>query len=97
MRLKELIAEYYYLKWASKDNFIPPFKDCDSNVRDKYHRQAYQAIPQLIAGYLSDNQHTAKIIGGCIKNFIHSHGDKLTLQNYSSLTKRIISNLRNNL
>ena len=92
MRLKEIIAEWYYLKDSSNS---VPFVKQDSNIRDFYHKIAGDEIPRLVSSYLGNKGAVAKIIRGCIQNFVNAHGIELTKENSESLTKRIISQIRN--
>jgi len=92
MRLKEIIAEWCYLKDYSNS---VPFTKQDSNIRDFYHKIAGVAIPRLMSSYLGNRGITTKIIRCCIQDFVNAHGVELTKENSESLTKRIISQLRN--
>jgi len=92
MRLKEIIAEWYYLKDSSNS---VPFAKQDSNVRDFYHKIAGGEIPSLVSSYFSNRGVVTKIIRGCIQGFVNAHGVQLTKENSESLVKRIISQIRN--
>ncbi len=53
MRIKEIIAEWHYLK-DMKDNPVIPFCEQESNVRDAYFRIAGAELPQLLGGYFGN-------------------------------------------
>ncbi len=94
LRLKEIVAQWYYLKDETKDMQIVPFRELNSNVRDRYSRIAAGQLQQLMAGYLSNKGSITKLIRGCIKDFINAHSIELNRDNAESLVKRIISQLR---
>lgn len=92
MKLSEIVAEWYYFKNAT--SCCGEFAKQDSSTRDIYFRMAYKEIPQLLAGYLGCNDILDRVVRGSVRSFIVAHGNKLTLTNYSSLTKRITANIR---
>ena len=94
MRLKEVIAEWHYLKEEIREQRIVPFAELNSNVRDRYFRTAYNELPHLVASYLGNRGAITKLIRGCIRNFINAHGVELNKGNAESLVKRITSQLR---
>lgn len=93
MRLKEIVAEWHYIKDADNKPEIS-FDKQDSNVRDFYFRIAVKELPTLLGGYFGNGNKLANLIRGCILNFIDAHGNTITKQNYDSLAKRITSNIR---
>lgn len=92
MRLKNMIAEWLYLKDCVSESIIP-FDKQNSNVRDGYCRKAVVEIPNLLSGYISNRGWLGKLIRGCIRDFINAHGVELSAENYNSLAKRIISRI----
>ena len=94
MKLKEIVAEALYLKDTKHTPFFP-FHEQDSNVRDYYHKNATEEIPQLLSSYFGNgkSQMYYRFLDGCITNFINQHGETLNGTTKASLIKRIISNL----
>ena len=93
MRLKRVIAEWYYLK-DTHNAPVVPFDEQDSNVQDFYSRIATNEIPKLLHGYISNHGWLGNVVRGCIRDFINAHGVQLNGQNYNSLAKRIISRIK---
>ncbi len=91
MRLKRLIAEYIYLK--EHTNTVP-FDETDSNIQDRYCRLASAKIYPMLHGYISNGGWLGKLVRSCIRDFINTHGVELNNQNFNSLAKRIISQLK---
>ena len=94
MRLKEIVAEWHYLKDKERESQIVPFNDLNSNARDQYFRLAYRELPHLMASYLGNRGGLTKLIRGCIQSFVAAHGMEINKSNAESLTKRIVSQLR---
>ena len=93
MRLKEIVAEYLYLQ----DTDYKPavlFKEQDSSVRNFYHIEASKILYRLISSYLTSRSNLHKVIDGAIKSFLDAH-HLLTIENRSSLTKRVIKAIKN--
>ena len=96
MRLKEVVAECFYLRDELSEGRVPvDFAQRDSNTRDLYYRRAGEELPQMLAGYLSLSMPLARVIRGSARCFVLSHGVELNSANVESLVKRIIKTLSN--
>lgn len=89
MKLREIIAEYLYIK-----DGLAKFDVADSNTRDLYFRKATDIMPSLLSGFLGSKGNITKIIRGQIKSFILAHGNTLTIQNSDSLVRRIVDSIK---
>ena len=92
MRLKEIVAEHFYLQDTDYQPAVP-FKEQDTSVRDFYHRVASGKLYGMISSYLTTRGDLRKAIDGAIKSFLDAH-QQLTVDNRKSLTKRVVQAIK---